>query len=501
MESPAEAAVLPSALYRAAQVREIDRRAIQEHGIPGYELMCRAGAAAYATLCRRWPAGPLTVLCGAGNNGGDGYVIARLAQQDGRPVRLLYLQDPHRLRGDAYTAYAAAAASGVPMAPFAAAGLVGAAVIVDALLGTGLTRPVEGIWRAAIEAINTQPAPVLAVDIPSGLCADSGAALGLAVRAAVTVTFIALKRGLFTGQGPDCSGALCYADLGVPPAWYADLEPAARRYAGEDLPVLLPPRLRGAHKGRYGHVLVVGGEHGMAGAARMCAEAAARCGAGLVSLATRPEHAAWMALARPELMAHGIPDAAALEPLLRRASVVALGPGLGRGEWGRALFERVLESTLPLVVDADGLNLLAERPRRRERWILTPHPGEAARLLNASVAEVEADRFHAATELARRYGGVTVLKGAGSLIAADAADSVPWVNQSGNPGMATGGMGDVLTGVIAALLAQGLPPTDAARAAVYLHGRAGDLAAADGERGLLASDLFPHLRRLVNPPC
>ena len=491
---------LPVELYRAAQVRELDRIAIQERGIPGYTLMSRAGAAAFALLRERWPeARRIAVVCGGGNNAGDGYVVARLARQAGLEVGILTLVDPAQLGGDAQTAWQDARAAEVPCTPFAAAELADADLLVDAILGTGLEREVSGRWREALAVMNDHSAEILALDIPSGLHADTGAILGAAIRAAATITFIGLKPGLFTGQGPACCGAVHFADLEVPPDIYPAIHPACWRYAGVDVPELLPRRSRSAHKGHFGQVLVIGGDHGMAGAARMAAEAAARCGAGLISIATRTVHAGLQAAARPELMFHGIEHIEQLEPLLDRATVIAIGPGLGRSEWGRTMLHAALTCDKPLVVDADGLNLLAVEPVYRDSWILTPHPGEAARLLKMTPAEVEADRFTAVEDIALRYGGVTVLKGAGSLIASRIDGQVA-LNTTGNPGMASGGMGDVLTGVIAALVAQGLPLFAAAKAGVYLHGLAGDQAArAGGERGLLATDLLPLLRQAVNP--
>jgi len=491
---------LPVELYRAAQVRELDRIAIEERGIPGYTLMSRAGAAAFQLLRQRWPkAWRIEVICGGGNNGGDGYVVARLARLAGLDARIMTLADPESLRGDALTAAQEARTVEVPITAFDAARLAEADLLVDAILGTGLEREVSGLWREAIEAMNAHPAAVLALDIPSGLHADTGAALGAAIQAAATLTFIGLKPGLFTGQGPACCGEVHFAALGVPPDIYRALHPACWRYVGADLSALLPRRSRSAHKGHFGHVLVIGGDLGLAGAARMSAEAAARCGAGLVSVATRSAHAGLQAAVRPELMFHGIETPDELAPLLNRATVIAIGPGLGRGEWGRALFRAALASDKPLVMDADALNLLAAVPGYRNDWILTPHPGEAARLLKMTPAQVEADRFIAVEDLALRFGGVAVLKGAGSLIASR-EDGVVTLCATGNPGMASGGMGDVLTGVIAALVAQGLPLFAAAKTGVYLHGRAGDQAAqTGGERGLLATDLLPFLRQLVNP--
>jgi len=487
---------LPAALYGAAESRRLDALVTEQLGISGVELLERAGAAAWEVLAATWPAARnIVVVCGAGNNGGDGYVIARLAKAAGRNVRVLACTPPSELRGEAAVA-ARAASPGIQ--PFAAADLAGADLIVDAVFGTGLTRPVEGVFRAVIEAINAAGAPVFAVDIPSGLSADTGSVLGAVVRATATVTFIGLKTGLFTGAGPDRAGRLFFRDLGAPRSVYAKVESVAARIDLESVVALLPPRRRDAHKGDFGHVLVIGGDQGFAGAPRMAAEAAARTGAGLVTVATRPEHAALIPAARPELMARGISAPADLGPLLERADVVAIGPGLGQSDWSRALLARVMETRHALVLDADALNLLAAEPARSDRWVLTPHPGEAARLLGTETAAVQADRLCAAAELQARYGGVAVLKGSGTIIAA--GDRVPSICSAGNPGMASGGMGDVLTGVIAGLLAQRFAPAVAARIGVCLHAAAADAAAAKGgERGLLAGDLMPEIRRLANP--
>lgn len=486
---------LPSPLYTAAQVRELDRRAIETHGIPGAELMRRAGAAVFEVVRARFAgARRLVAVCGPGNNGGDGYVVARLAREAGREAVVLTL-GKRPAAGDAARMREHAEAAGVVVQPFESGVLAQAGVIVDALLGTGLQREVAGEWRAAIEAIEAAGRPVVAADIPSGLNADTGAVMGAAVHASVTVCFIGLKLGLYTADGPDHAGEIVFADLGVPPAVYEGLEPAARRLAPDGLRGLLRPRPRNAHKGAFGHVLVVGGGPGMPGAARLCGEAALRTGAGLVTLATHPDHAAVINAARPELLAYGVRDAKDLAPLFERAAVIALGPGLGRDVWARTVFRAALGAGRPLVVDADGLNLLAESPSRREDWVLTPHPGEAGRLLQRATAEVQRDRPDAAHQLAARYGGVCVLKGAGSLVATAQA---LWLCDRGNPGMASGGTGDVLTGIIAGLRAQGVSALDAARLGTWVHAAAGDDAAAEGEAGLIASDLFPRLRRRLH---
>ncbi len=488
----------PSQLYTASQVRELDRIAIQDLGISGYTLMSRAGEAVYRALRARWPeARRISVLCGPGNNGGDGYVVAALARGDGLEVEVITVGDTERLRGDALTAAQRAGQAGVVPRPFQGEDRFDAQVVVDALLGTGLDRVVAGIWREAIDAINRSGCPVIAVDIPSGLHADSGVPLGVVVRADVTVSFIGLKQGLLTGQGPGYAGQLLFHDLEVPDEVYAGVDSTVRRLEIRELQSHLSPRSRTAHKGHCGHLLVIGGDQGYTGAIRLAATAGITCGAGLVSVASRSSHADRLGVSRPELMCHGVDGAEALSPLVAKANVIAVGPGLGQEDWGREMLTAVLTIELPLVVDADGLNLVAGSNHRRDDWVLTPHPGEAARLLGCSTAEVQADRFKAVTELAERYGGVVVLKGAGTLVADQ--DGMVYLCDRGNPGMAAGGMGDVLTGVIGALVAQGLEIDVAARLGVCLHAAAGDLAARAGERGMLASDLFSPLRGLVNP--
>ncbi|MBL1277770.1 MAG: NAD(P)H-hydrate dehydratase [Ectothiorhodospiraceae bacterium] len=501
--------LLPLSLYTAAQVRELDRMAIDDHGIPGASLMARAGQAAFEVLQRRWPrCRSLGVLCGVGNNGGDGFIVARLAHEAGYSVRVWQVGDVAKIRGDALNARQQMQAAGLGVEPFTgndfgdADADAYAEVLVDSLLGTGLNGEVEGDWRQAIEAINTahdNGVNILALDIPSGLQADTGRILGDAVHADACISFIGLKAGMMTGQGPALCGALSFSDLEVPEPVYARMKAVARRIDWSQMS--LPARNQSAHKGDFGHVLIVGGDHGMAG------EAALRTGAGLVSVATRAEHAASISAARPEIMSLGIETDSAsfsvLARLLKRATVLAVGPGLGQGIWGRKLFSALMESTLPMVVDADALNLLAAEPVKRDNWILTPHPGEAARLLDQTIAQVETDRIAAALAIQQKYGGVVVLKGAGTIVVNSSGDIA--ICSEGNPGMASGGMGDVLTGVIASLLAQSAQGSlhssvalfMAAQQGVSLQAHAADIAAQDGQRGLLASDLFPVMRRLL----
>lgn len=489
-------AVLPQTLYRAAQVRELDRIAIEDCGLPGATLMARAGASGFNALREHWPqARSIAVVCGLGNNAGDGFVLARLALEAGLQATVLQVGDAGRLRGDALSARQALLEASGSISPFSQELLSTADVIVEALFGTGLDREVAGEWRQAIEAVNASNRPVLALDIPSGLHADTGQVLGAATVAEVTISFVGLKQGLFTGQGPAYCGTILFNDLGVPAQLYSRVPASATRVNWRSLPKL-NPRPRVAHKGNYGHVLVVGGDYGMAGAARMAAEAAVRVGAGLVSVVTRPGHAPIISGQRPELLCHAAERIDDLYPLLRAASVVAIGPGLGKSDWASQLFSAVLETQLPLVVDADALNLLSQKPVRRDQWILTPHPREAGRLLGCSTAEVQVDRFNAVAKLQERYGGIIILKGAGSLVLPQSQPVA--VCNGGNPGMASAGMGDILTGIIAGLLAQSLDMDTAARLGVCLHAEAGDQAALEGERGMLAGDLLPFLRSLVN---
>lgn len=481
------------ALYTVEQVRALDRRAIDVLGIPGFELMRRAAAAAFASLRRHWPqARRLAIWCGPGNNGGDGYLLGALAREAGLQVALVALSG--QASGDALQARTAfERAGGRVQLLDGDAPLPEVDVHVDALYGSGLNRAPDAAVADLIQRLNACSRPVLSLDVPSGVDADHGICPGAAVKAAVTVSFIAAKRGLYTGAAPDHVGQLELESLHLPDALW-EAQPLDAELLRDEV---LPTRQRSAHKGDNGHLLVVGGERGMAGAIRLCGEAALRAGAGLVSVATHEAHVPALNAGRPELMAHGVGGPQTLLPLIDRADVLCVGPGLGQGAWGHALWLTALDSDRPLVLDADGLNLLAIEPRRFDRAaVLTPHPGEAARLLGTTIAAVQADRFTAARDLARRHGAVVVLKGAGSLVAhPDGRVGVcPW----GNPGMAVGGMGDLLTGVIGALLAQGATAWQAASMGVALHARAGDAAAIAGERGLLPSDLLPVLRRLGN---
>lgn len=489
---------LPVKLYSAGQVRELDRIAIEELGIAGYSLMQRAARFSYAVLKENWPeAQSITVVCGGGNNAGDGYLLAKLAKDDGKQITVINMFNPDNLKGDAGKAYAELLTTNINPNKFSPTSFENIDVIVDALFGTGLDRDIEGQCLDIINAINTSVAKVLSIDIPSGLNADTGTCMKLAVNADVTATFIGLKQGMFTHDGPAVSGQIKFDELELPEQIYSGVgKPTATRLVLDELNSVMKPRNRNSHKGHFGHVLVVGGDEGYIGAARMAAEAAARVGAGLVSIATRSAHASVLSVMRPEIMSHGVESLDALMPLIKRASVIAIGPGLGQSEWAKALFARVLESKLPLVIDADALNLLAGEGHGTQNWVITPHPGEAARLLKTDSNTIQSDRFNAIRMLHEQFTGSVVLKGCGTLIA-DTEGQLS-VCDAGNPGMSSGGMGDVLTGIIAGLIAQGIEISHATKLGVCLHANAADRAASAGERGLMAMDLMPHLRNLVN---
>lgn len=527
------------ALYTTEQVRRIDQQAIAR-GISAYALMQRAASAVLRAVIQRWPqSGHLLVVCGAGNNAGDGFELARQALDAGWQVQVFYLKAPAELGDAALTAANAALAAGVSCQPFSPEALLpclrsdrnNQAVIVDALLGTGFSGQLRPAYADAVNAINASSVPVVSIDVPSGVNADTGWVKTQAVQADVTLCVVARKQGLYTGDAPAFTGELLFDDLGIPAPVLSD-EPAATPSArGIDANLLRHAALqrsRTAHKGDSGHVLVIGGDLGFGGAAMLAAEAAARSGAGTVSLITRPAHVSAMLARRPEVMVHGVDawvgDAAERAlALMARASAIVLGPGLGQSEWSAILLENVLSRTrrsqIPLVLDADALNMLAAQntpwqelgsSAQRAQWIVTPHPGEAARLMGCSARQIAEDRFAAVTALQHKTGTVCVLKGAGSLLAFPDRAVPLDICLEGNPGMASGGMGDVLAGICGAMLALGaslnasnaglgFDASEAARLAVCAHGEAADQAVMElGERGLLATDLFSRLPALLS---
>jgi len=504
-------------IVTAEQMRAIDRRASRAPGIPEATLMENAGAAlaeqALAMLGGR--SGPVVVACGPGNNGGDGFAAARHLLARGVEVLCLLAAPRTSFRGAARRHLAVAMKAGVPFADAAAPArlrraapaLSGAALVVDAILGTGVSRDVEGHLAEVVSAVNGSPAPVLSADVPSGLDATTGLPRGETVVADVTVTFGWPKLGLFLSPGAAFAGEVVVADIGFPEGAAEGVDIRGSLLAGEAVERAFPPRLRDSHKGDFGHLLVVAGSAGKVGAGVLSCQGALRSGAGLVTYAL-PASAVHAPLAAiPEIMTFPLPETGsgaishasrvAVERMAARCDALVVGPGLGTEEETSRLVKDLLSSAeAPAVVDADGLNALGSdlaflRPRG-ERTVLTPHPGEMARLLGTGAGAVQADRVASATACAAASGCTVVLKGAATLVAR--ADGTWFLNPTGNPGMATAGTGDVLAGMIGALLARGVEPAEAACAAVFLHGRAGDLAAEElGEEAMTAGDLLGHI--------
>jgi len=511
-------------LLTAIEMRALDREAIEQWGLPGAVLMENAGRGvadqleeAFADL---WP-GPLLIAAGKGNNGGDGFVAARHLQNRGWDVSVLLLADPEDVAGDARLYLDLLQRSGADLHPVSDGAALLASIaelptpvlVVDALLGTGFSGTVSGLYAEVIDWINALGVPVLAVDLPSGIDASSGAVSGPAIQAELTVSFESAKVGHVVAPAADYVGDLSVIDIGIPQALsfqhagchhYIDVEAATE---------LFPERPLDGHKGIFGHLLVVAGSTGKTGAGILAAEAGLRSGAGLVTLACPASLNVIFEVKLTEVMTAPLPDAGgeltgeALPELTLHCEgkqALCVGPGLGTGTPVSALIRGLLAATdLPLVLDADGLNVLASNGKlfrhRAVPAVLTPHPGEMARLLNLPVATVMADRLGIARQFAVEHGVVLVLKGVQTVIAAP--DGTLYLNGSGNPALATGGTGDVLAGLIGGLLAQGLDPVSAAVLGVFWHGYAADgLLDTIGDAGMLASDLLralPTARRVL----
>jgi NAD(P)H-hydrate epimerase len=501
-----------------AEMRELDRLTIEVHGTPGHVLMERAGAGAAHVFWDRFP-GVRTrpvVVAGKGNNGGDGFVVARHLGRRGVRCDVVLLARAEDLRGDAARNLRAfvrgrgrlVEAPGAAAVPAVRAALGRSRVVIDAIFGTGLNAPVDGPIAEVIALVNASGLPVFAVDMPSGLDGDSGQPLGVAVQAEVTATFGFPKLGQVLYPGAGYVGTLGVVDIGIAPQAVSAVAPSSRLLTMGEVGRLFPRRPADAHKGDAGHAFIVAGGRGKCGAAVLAAEAAVRAGAGLTTLAVPESERAGVAMRLREVMTAGLRDAgdgvfaaptpADLAAVSSRKTSVTVGPGIGVSAGTRALVEAlVTECPLPLVIDADALNCLAGNVallrRRAGPTVLTPHPGEMARLVAASVTQVQADRVGMAKRLALESGACIVLKGARTTVAAP--NGSVGINVTGNPGMASGGMGDVLAGVIGALCAQGLDAVDAAAVGVHVHGLAADLAAASlgGEIGIIASDVIARL--------
>ncbi|RLM28241.1 bifunctional ADP-dependent (S)-NAD(P)H-hydrate dehydratase/NAD(P)H-hydrate epimerase [Brenneria alni] len=491
------AGALPHSVFRAAWIRSEEARAASESGISLNILMQRAGEATFQVARRYYPsARHWLILAGHGNNGGDGYVVAGQARAAGITPCVIACTGNRPLPDEAEAARQAWLEQGGTILDADAPWPDDVDLIIDGLLGTGLSSSPRPPYDDLIIQANAHPAPVVSIDIPSGLDAETGLCAGNAINAAHTVTFIALKPGLLTGNARDCVGQLHYSALGLA-VWLTGQIAPIRRLSAKLLTEWLKPRRQRAHKGENGRLLIVGGNYGTGGAVFMAGEAAMRSGAGLVRVLTHKQYLAALLTARPELMVQEL-TADTLRQGLEWADVVVIGPGLGQDEWGKSALRLAENCNKPMLWDADALNLLAINPHKRQNRVLTPHPGEAARLLNCRVSDIESDRLLAAQKLVKRYGGVVVLKGAGTVIASEPGQLA--IADVGNPGMATGGMGDVLSGIIGGLLAQNLSLYDAACAGCVAHGAAADwLAAQRGTRGMLATDLMPVLSQYVNP--
>lgn len=485
-----------SALYDNAALCALEQRAQSHAGIDETSLMRRAGLAAWRCLLREFGGQRhLLVLCGPGNNGGDGWVLATHARQSGIDVCVLHSPEHAPRTALAINMAEEYRAAGGRIELFSGR-LPVADVVVDAIFGIGLSRAPDAASSELIAMANAAGVPTLALDVPSGVDAECGDVPGQAIVARHTVQFIAAHAGLHTGAARDHVGVLSLATLDLPVSCFDGIAPIAERQATPQL----PPRPLDSHKGRFGHGLVIGGDNGMGGAALLASDAALRSGIGLLSVATRTAHLPAFIARRPEAMAHAGDDVAAVPALILAADAVAIGPGLGQGDWGRQLLALLAASGKPCVIDADALNLFAASPfALSAHTVLTPHPGEAARLLGCDVRAVQSDRFGAAKAIAQRHACSVILKGSGTIVVA--LGRTPRVIDKGNPGMASGGMGDALTGVVLALLARGMDGFDAASIGAWLHGDAGDRASGARPAGLLASDLIEQLRAAQSECC
>jgi ADP-dependent NAD(P)H-hydrate dehydratase / NAD(P)H-hydrate epimerase len=482
-------------IWRVDEISCLERQLTQS--VPPILLMKKAAQAAFRFILNKWPkARHWLIICGPGNNGGDGYCIAAHARLAGYHVTVFSPATEKKIISPASDARQQWLDIGGEICSDADCWPASVDLIIDGLLGTGCRCLPSISLQQVITKINQAGTPILSLDIPSGLLADTGTLSGTAVRATATLTFLAFKPGLLTGKARDFTGQLHVASLGADtlPLYH---KTATRCLDSQDLSFWVKPRAPTSHKGQMGKIVVIGGNTGTAGAVRLSGEAALRSGAGLVRVLTHSSNITPLLTARPELMPATLNNDN-LEASLAWADFILIGPGLGNDDVAQNAIDKVKNSSIPQLWDADALNFLAITPNNSQNRILTPHPGEAARLLDCTVDEIEHDRLAAAQAICQHYGGIVVLKGAGTVIVNEQGDIR--IVATGNPGMATAGMGDVLSGVIAAMVGQQLSLFDAACAAVVAHGAAADHCAAEsGMRGLLASDLFLPLRRILNP--
>jgi len=483
--------------HTAQQSQAIDRFAIETAGIPGLLLMKRAGLFTFQTLQNHFSkAKRLLILCGSGNNGGDGLIVAQFALLAGLEVKLVMTGLPNNLKSDALLAYQELAQLGIEPSAFDTKLCEECDLIIDALFGIGLDREITGITADWIKQVNASGKPVISIDLPSGLHADTGRVLGVAVQATHTCTFLTRKPGLYQFEGSDFAGKIHFSTLFLDQDILNTQPAIAHNHSLKEWLKELPLRRKNSHKGSAGSLCLIGGDRHMMGAIQMAGLASLKVGTGLVKVITHPEHGIALTQALPELMCYP-PEA--LDDVALNTRVIAIGPGLGLNDWGRQLFTQTVESpefhSKAKVMDADALKWLAQFPQKQDNWVLTPHPGEAATLLDCTTQEVQQDRFSAIKTLQQKYGGVVVLKGNGTLVY-DGKNMELCL--AGNPGMAVGGMGDILTGTIGGLIAQGLPLFSAACLGVSLHAHAGDiLAQQKGQLSLLPTELASILSQLL----
>lgn len=507
---------LPQQRYQAKQVLDNELLIAQKQGIGSYQLMLNAGAAVFALINDSYQSGPMLVLCGKGNNGGDGYVVAKLALLRGFQVTVIQIGGVKALVGDANQAYQDYRYHGgeVSYEIYDQQDVEqllnddhNYTIVVDAVLGIGFNGELRQPTAAVLQWLSNQRnCSIVSVDLPSGIDPDTGVAVNWAVQANKTVTFIAVKQGLSTADGPDHCGDLYYADTMIGNSFHTSIPAKVFCVDQTFLRQWLPSRRLATHKGNCGKVLLIGSDQGMSGAVRLAALACFRSGAGIVRILTHQDNEAIVASEAAECIVHGVSDQVKIRSWLEQADVIAIGPGMGGSDWGRAMLEQLLSflstQSKRCVLDADALNVLARLKFSPnfdlDSIVITPHPLEAARLLNCKTQHVQADRFAAARQLTDKYGAVALLKGVGTVINVGGHAPYQYVNSTGNPGMATAGMGDVLTGIIAGLMAQGLPTPNAAILGAYIHGAAADLAAKQGERGMMATDVIAYIRQVVN---
>jgi len=493
---------LPSNIYSSEVVRKIDNHAIGSIPISSYSLMLKAGQAAQIIINTHYSeAKKIVVFCGDGNNGGDGFILASLLLQNNKSVAVIRVGSNENLSEETNQALNLYLKTGGVVKKFengtSYINEFEADLYVDAILGTGISRKVSGFYLEAINFLNSSKIPIVSIDIPSGLNSDTGIPMKTAVKSSITLVLVALKQGLFLGNASDYVGQIKFDGLDIPLELYDIFRPSLRIMNSSSLPNILPMRLKSSYKGDNGTLLVVGGNENMGGAITLAAESALRSGVGMVKVATHIKNKDFILKRLPEVLCFGIEAKNQLANCLDDVDAVVLGPGLGRSRWSNDLYRTTMNSKLPIILDADALNILAEDSEKRDNWILTPHPGEASRLLDTNSKEIQRDRMSNIKKIANRFGGVVVLKGCNTLVMQD-QESSPSVCTYGNSGMAVAGMGDVLAGIIGSLVAQNIKPIEAAFAGVMIHALAGDAESINGKKGMIPSDLMPHIRKIVN---